>query len=142
MKNPAFFSGKRALQIEALAHRIVPPSANLDEASRQEMYGILEHALSQQPESLRTQFGLFLRVIDILSFFRGLSPFRRLSPAQQDKVLSSLDRSRMTKLRLGFTGLKTMLVMGYYGRQAAGSEIGYAPRLEGGGLQSSSEAPR
>ena len=142
MKNSPFFSGKRALRIEAIAHRIVPPSANLDEAGRQEMYEILERALSQQPQSLRKQLDLFLRVIDILSFFRGLSPFRRLSTARQERVLASLDRSRVTKLRQGFWGLKTMLMMGYYGRQAAGDEIGYEPRLQGGGLQSLREDPR
>ncbi len=141
MDSEKFLTGKVGDQFWALAVRIVPPAADLDEAGRTEMLEIIDHAFRIRPASIRRQMKLFLAVIDLLSRLRGLRAFRGLSPQKQERVLASLDRSPVQALRQGFWGLKTFLLMGYYGRPEAGTAIGYHPLLRGGGLVATEEAP-
>jgi hypothetical protein len=54
-----------------------------------------------------------------------LSRFTRLAPAEQDRVLASLESSSHDVLRGGFEGLKALTFMGYYRSPRTWAVIGY-----------------
>jgi hypothetical protein len=47
------------------------------------------------------------------------------------RFLEAVQDSRLTLVRRGFWGLRTLVLMGYYGRAQAAAEIGYQPRMGG-----------
>jgi hypothetical protein len=65
-----------------------------------------------------------------------VSRFTALSPAAQDRVLASLERSPYDLLRAGFDGLKALVFMGYYRDARTWGIVGYdgplVRRPEGG----------
>ncbi|MEB2321643.1 MAG: hypothetical protein OZ921_03945 [Sorangiineae bacterium] len=51
--------------------------------------------------------------------------FTALAPEAQDRVLGSLEESRIELLRAGFQALKAMAMMAYWRRSESWAEIGY-----------------
>jgi hypothetical protein len=49
-----------------------------------------------------------------------------MDAAARQRMLAALEDSRSPLLRRGFWGLRTLILMGYYGRPGAAAEIGYA----------------
>ena len=118
----------------AIAKRVVPEIAGLDEAARNEALGLVEHQLAARPAKMRRELALFLNVIRWAPVVRYGRPFERLGAAAQDAVLGWLQDAPILKLRSGFWGLKTLAFLGYYGRPSAGAAIGYHPSRDGNRL--------
>jgi hypothetical protein len=54
-----------------------------------------------------------------------------LHPTARTRVLTHLQNDRIQKIRVGFWGLRTIVLAGYYGRPQAAQSIGYAASPRG-----------
>ena len=123
-----FLEGPRLARFEALQARLVPRAAAFSDDERSRSRALVESFLSRQPDATRRKLGLFLIVIDVLSFFVGLRPFRALSPLGQQRLLAFLFDAPVGLLRKGFWGLNTLARMGVYGQTELYEEIAYRVR--------------
>lgn len=109
----------------AVATAVVPEAARLDEAGWGELEGILERALAERPPALRRQLRLLIRLLEHLPLVRFGRRLSALDPQRRARLLARVQDSRLPLLRRGFWGLRTLVFMGYYGREGASAEIGY-----------------
>ena len=123
-----FLSGKRLIRFEALQQRLVPRAQRFTDEERAASRALVNSLVGRMPAANRRKLGLFLVIIDILSFVRGLRPFRNLSPARQDRVLHFLFDGPVALLRKGFFGINTLSKLGVYGQTSLYDEIGYRVR--------------
>lgn len=114
----------------AVARRVVPEVAMLDERGLVHFTAIIDRALGDRSEEVRTKFGTFLSVLRWAPVVRYGAPFDRLAPRRQDAVLRWFEDAPIGLLRKGLWGLKSMVFMGYYARAEAWDEIGYAPSFD------------
>jgi len=126
--NQPFLSGKRRIRFEALQRVLVPRAATFDTAARDAAADLVSGVVGRMPAVNQRKLGLFLAIIDVLSLFRGLRPFRRLPAAKQQALLAWLFECPVGLLRKGFWGLNTLAKLGVYGQTALYREIGYRPR--------------
>lgn len=115
----------------AVACTVVPGADALDDADWTEVERIIEIALAARPEKVRRQLATFLRLLRWMPVFRHGRRFDRLEPPRRAHVLERLERSPILLLRRGFWGLRTLILMGYYGRPAGSREIGYRASKNG-----------
>ncbi|HUE05605.1 MAG TPA: gluconate 2-dehydrogenase subunit 3 family protein [Bryobacteraceae bacterium] len=115
----------------AVASTIVPEAAALDEQGWREVLQVIEALLHDRPESLKRQIRIFLGAIQWLPVVRFGRPFTRLDAARRARVLAHLQNDRIQKIRVGFWGLRTIVLAGYYGRPPAAAAIGYAATARG-----------
>ncbi|MGO4885172.1 MAG: gluconate 2-dehydrogenase subunit 3 family protein [Bryobacteraceae bacterium] len=120
----------------AVVSTIVPEAAALDEQGWRDVGQVVETLLRDRPEALKRQIRLFLGAIQWLPVVRFGRPFTRLSTDTRTRVLAHLQSDRIQKIRVGFWGLRTIVLAGYYGRAQAAREIGYTASPRGW------EAPR
>lgn len=111
--------------------RAVVPEADLDEAAWQEVEALVERTLADRPPGMRRQLGILLRLVEWKSVLRHGRRCSKLSPARRDRYLRSLQDHPLQLLRAGFWGLRTLALLGYYGRASAAEAIGYAPDRRG-----------
>jgi hypothetical protein len=123
-----FLAGNRLTRFEALQRRLVPRSASFSDGERSASRDLVDDFLGRQPTATRRKLALFLFVIDLLSLFSGLRPFRRLSPSRQDRLLRWLFDCPVGLLRKGFWGLNTVARLGVYGQATLHAEIHYRLR--------------
>lgn len=109
----------------------VPAAERLQQGGWAEVLDIVESSISSRPSRLRRQLALFLGALDALAVLRWRRRLRSLEPARARRLLSGLERSPLLLLRRGVWGVRTLAFMGYYGRRAVASELGY--RAEAGG---------
>jgi|HubBroStandDraft_4_1064222.scaffolds.fasta_scaffold36658_2 hypothetical protein len=117
--------------LRAVASTIVPEAAALDDEGWHAVTQVIEALLRDRPESLKRQLRMFLAAIQWLPVVRYGRPFTRLSPADRASVLAHLQNDRIQKVRVGFWGLRTIVLAGYYGRPRAAQAIGYAASVRG-----------
>ena len=117
--------------LRAVVATVVPEAAGLDEAGWREVEALIDGALSGRPRALRRQLRLFLGLVEWLPTLRYGRPFTRLDPSRRARVLAALQNHRVLKLRVGFWGLRTLALLGYYGRPQAARAIGYAASAAG-----------
>jgi hypothetical protein len=115
----------------AVVSAIVPEAAVLDDQDWHALHQVIEALLRNHPESLKRQIRLFLGAIQWLPVVRYGLPFTKLTPAARARVLVHLQDSRVKKVRVGFWGLRTIVLAGYYGRPQAAQAIGYAASPRG-----------
>jgi hypothetical protein len=115
----------------AVVSTIVPEAAALDDQGWREIHQVVEALLRDRPESLMRQLRIFLGAIQWLPVVRYGRPFTRLQPAVRARVLRHLENDRIQKVRVGFWGLRTVVLAGYYGRPQAAQAIGYAASARG-----------
>jgi hypothetical protein len=115
----------------AVVASIVPEAAALDDQGWHDLHQVVEALLRDRPESLMRQIRMFLRAIQCLPVLRYGRPFTRLNPATRTRILAHLQDYRIQKLRVGFWGLRTIALAGYYGRPQAAQSIGYAASARG-----------
>jgi len=120
----------------ALAECVVPEAAGLGEQDWSELEALVQQALSTRSPAVRTQIVLFLRVLNWLPLFRHGRSLAHLPLAARTCFLARLQRSRFLLVRRGVWGLRTLVFLGYYGRPAAATEIGY--RASPGGWEARS----
>ncbi|MFZ5624930.1 MAG: hypothetical protein ACOY71_10955 [Gemmatimonadota bacterium] len=122
-------SFRPALRIVACA--VVPEAEHLSQADWAEVERIVDDALALRPPRMRRQLALFFRLLDLLALAWRGRPVGRLAPAEATRLLERLERAPLLLLRRGVWGLRTLVLMGYYGRPAAGEAIGYRASARG-----------
>lgn len=115
----------------ALVCAVVPEAAALDEQAWGDAERLVETALGMRPANLQWRVLLFLRFIEWLPLVRNGRRFTSLDAARRAQFLSSLQDHRVQLIRLGFWGVRTLALMGYYGRPEAAKAIGYAANARG-----------
>ena len=117
--------------LAAAARRVAAPDVedgSVPSADEVDVAGFVDRYLEQLPAPMRRDF------LRLLAFVEHLAPlgqklasrFSRLSPADQDRVLASLESSSEGLLRGGFDGLKSAIFMGYYRDPRTWKILGYA----------------
>jgi len=115
----------------AVANCVVPEASRLDAAQWDEMAAIVGRAIAARPRAMQRQLTLFLILLEWLPLLRYARPLSRLDPARRTKFLDQLQHNPLLLLRRGFWGVRTLVLMGYYGRPAAAAEIGYRADAHG-----------
>ena len=115
----------------AVATCVVPEASRFDAAQWDEMAAIVARAIAARPRAMQRQLALFLILLEWFPLVRYGRRLSRLGPARRTKFLDRLQRSRLLLLRRGFWGVRTLVLMGYYGRPAAAAEIGYRADARG-----------
>ena len=128
--SPAALSAYRPL-VRAIACTIVPEAAAMDEKAWSEFDALVDAALGDRPRELQRRLQLFLRAIDWLPIVRYGRRFGSLLPAQRARFLSMLENHPAQIIRSGFWGLRTLVLLGFYGRPEAVAAIGYAASPRG-----------
>jgi len=111
--------------LRAIGVTIVPESAQLDEREWMALEDIVRGALEPRPRALQRQFILLVRMIDWLALLRYGRRFTALDPDRRQRFLERLQNAPLLLVRRGIWGLRTLLLMGYYGRPVTGRAIGY-----------------
>ena len=104
---------------------VVPEAAQLDEQEWVALEEIVRGALVSRPRTLQRQFVLLVRGIQWLAVLRYGRRFTALDPRRREQFLNQLQNAPLLIVRRGIWGLRTLLLMGYYGRPAAARAIGY-----------------
>jgi len=110
----------------AVVSTVVPESAELDSQGWRDLDLVVAGLLQDRPENLQRQLRLFLSVIQWLPILRYGRPFTALNQADRTRVLAYLQNHPIEKVRVGFWGLRTLVLAGYYARPEAARSIGYA----------------
>lgn len=111
--------------LRAIGVTIVPEAAKLDEREWMTLEDIVGGALASRPRALQRQFILLIRVIEWLALVRYGRRFTALDPDRRRRFLERLQNAPLLLIRRGIWGLRTLLLMGYYGRPAGAQAIGY-----------------
>jgi hypothetical protein len=109
----------------ALVVSVVPEARRLDAAGWRELEQVVGGALESRPQLVTWQLRLFMRVLQWLPLLRFGRPLTRLDASRRTRFLEAMQNSPVALFRKGFWGVRTVALLGYYGRAAAGSEIGY-----------------
>ncbi len=120
---------RAAERLGAVARRLVPELAEVDQECRSAFEEIVDHALAARPAAVRRQIGVFLAVVDRTPALRWGRTFRALDGDRQDRVLRWFQDGPIGLFRTGFWGLRTLVFMGFYGQRAVWPRLGYAPRV-------------
>ena len=104
---------------------VVPEAAQLDEQEWVALEEIVRGALAARPRALQRQFVLLVRAIQWLAVLRYGRRFTALDPRRREQFLEQLQNAPLLLVRRGIWGLRTLLMMGYYGRAAGARAIGY-----------------
>jgi len=111
--------------LRAIGVTVVPEAAQLNDAEWVALEEIVRGALAPRPRTLQRQFILLVRAIQWLALVRYGRRFTALDAATRQRFLEQLQNAPVLIVRRGVWGLRTLLLMGYYGRAAAGRAIGY-----------------
>lgn len=109
----------------AIATTVAPGASRLDQRGWAEMERIVEGALLGRPPRLRRQLRALIILLQWLPVARFGRRFTALDPATRARFLTGIQNAPLFLLRRGFWGLRTLILMGYYGRSGAAAEIGY-----------------
>src|SRR5690242_14975813 len=108
----------------AVVSTVVPESQSLAEQEWRELEAVVEALLRGRPEPLKRRLKIFLKFIDWLPVVRFGRRFARLNSDRRRRVLEHLQDDRVQTIRVGFWGLRTIVLAGYYGRPGAAAAIG------------------
>jgi len=117
--------------LRTVAMTVVPESSSFDERAWAELEAVIEEALAKRPHHVRRQLVVFIRLLQLLPVARFGKPLTRLGAAQRVAFLESIERSRVLLIRRGFWGVRTLVLMGYYTREAVAAAIGYRAHRDG-----------
>jgi len=115
----------------ALCETFVPEAAELDAAGWRRLAEIAGSGLGARPPGVQRQVVLLVRLLDGLSLLRHGRRLQNLSSQRRERLLDSLQHSRLLLLRRGVWGLRTLAFMGYYARSEIHPEIGYRASATG-----------
>jgi hypothetical protein len=110
---------------------VVPDAKQLDEPNWLALEALVEDALEIRTPTLRRQLQLFLRAIEWLPVVRYGRTFTALGTEQRSRVFRYLQDHPVERIRCGFWGLRTLALLGYYGRPDGADAIGYRPDARG-----------
>ena len=86
---------------------------------------LLNNFLETKDQAVLFKIGLFLHIIDLVSFFFGLHTFQNLAQHQKNSVMVFFFDSPISLLRKGFWGINTLAKMGVYGQTELYKDIDY-----------------
>lgn len=109
----------------AIAATVVPEADRLDERAWTELETIVTNAMATRPAKLQRQLLLFIRIVDWLPLPWFGRRFSQLDSSRRTRVLRRLQDAPLLLFRRGCWGLRTLILMGFYGRAEAQREIGY-----------------
>ncbi len=112
-----YLKGKRLKIFMAVADRIVPADEDSPGAGTMQTAGIVDWSMGRLQESLRSQLMMLLGLIEFMGIFFGGKPFTKNSDEAKDRELKFFESAPVSRLRLGFLGLKSYTCMGYYTRE-------------------------
>jgi len=115
----------------AVATCVVPEAARLEAAQWDELEAIVARAIAARSRSVQRQLTLFLILLEWLPLLRYARRLSRLDTTRRANFLDRLQRAPLLLLRRGLWGVRTLILMGYYGRPAAAKEIGYRADARG-----------
>ena len=121
--------GRRAFR--SLAVTIVPGAARLDAEGWLDVEARIEAALRTRPPRLRRGLRLLVLALEWGPLLRHGRRFSSLDAARRTEILDRVQRSSALLLRRGFWGLRTLVLLGYYGRSEVRRSVGY--RADPGG---------
>lgn len=110
---------------------VIPDAADLDAAGWADVERLVRRTLSARPREIRRRIRIFMHLVRWLPVLRYGRPLTVLDPQRRERFLRSLQEHRLDALRLGFWGLRTLALLGYYGRSDAARSIGYRPDRAG-----------
>jgi len=110
----------------AVVSTVVPEAKNLGEPGWNELETLVETTLQNRPRAMHRQLRLLIRTIQWLPVFRYGRRFTSLSAERRMQVLCYLQDHRLEVVRCGFWGLRTLVLLGYYGRPEGVQTTGYA----------------
>ncbi len=110
---------------------VVPDAARLDEAGWAELEQLVLRSLRSRPRELQRRIRFFMSLVQWLPVLSYGRPLTALVPQQRERFLRSLQEHRLDAIRLGFWGLRTLALLGFYGRTDAALSIGYRPDAAG-----------
>ena len=91
----------------------------------------IEAALRGRPPRLRRGLRLLILALEWSPVIRHRRRFSSLDADLRAEVLDQVQRSPKLLLRRGFWGLRTLVLLGYYGRPAVRRTIGYRADADG-----------
>lgn len=109
----------------AVATCVVPEAGQLESTEWDEVKAIVARAVAARPRAVQRQLALFLILLEWLPLLRYARRLSRLDPGRRTQFLDRVQRSPLLLVRRGFWGVRTLILMGYYGRPAAAAEIVY-----------------
>jgi len=115
----------------AIAPRIVPASAQMTPEARAAMLALIEDTVASRAPAMRRQLHVFLAVLRWSPVLRYLRPIDRLDGGRQDAVLRWFQAHPLQVIRGGLWGVRTLVLLGVYGRPDAGPSIAYMPSTDG-----------
>ena len=110
---------------------VVPATAELDDVAWAELEALVVESLQRRPAAVQRKLRLFLKLIQWLPLLRHGTPFTSLDPERRARFLARLQEHPLDVIRVGFWGLRTLALLGYYGRAAGAREVGYRPDPHG-----------
>jgi hypothetical protein len=128
----AVLSPVRAV-FRAVTLTIVPDAAKLDEQGWTQVEELVAETLQTRPQRQQRQLRLLLYAIQWLPVLCYGRRFSSLDRSQRERFLSSLQDHRLQLIRTGFWGLRTLVLLGYYGRPEVARSLGYVPDSRGWG---------
>ncbi len=117
--------GRARAAFRAVATTIVPEAGHLGPSEWDDVEAIIGRALAGRPPRLRRQLALLLVLLEWLPLLRYGRRLSRLDPSRRLAFLERVEAAPLVVVRRGFWGLRTLILMGYYGRPAAAAAIGY-----------------
>lgn len=117
--------------LRAFVSTIVPEAAALDDRGWSELDALIELTLRDRPAALLRRVRLAFAFLEWLPLLRFARRFTALDAARRARFLRFLENNRLQAVRAGFFGLRTLALLGYYGRPQAAAEIGYAASARG-----------
>ncbi len=121
-------SPKEFACLNGVCDALIPfDSENLPRPSEIGTVHAVDKLLLTLPDENKKQMKLLFRAFEHSPFVFAFSktPFSQQTLEKQRKILSSLENSPLSFARLAFTGMKMLVMMGYYTRDAAWKTIGY-----------------
>lgn len=115
----------------AIAMAVVPELRSADQNEWAEIEAEIERALAERPHTMRRQLVSFLRLLDWWSRLRYGQRLTKLDAVKCTQLLALLERHRLSLIRRGMWGLRTLVFLGYYTRADVAEFIGYRAHKDG-----------
>lgn len=115
----------------SIVETVVPDASSLGERGWGEVERIVDGSLSRRPAQVQRQLRLFLVFVQWAPVLRRGHRFISLGAGDRARWLRRLERHPLGIVRVGFWGVRTLALLGYYGREDSVREIGYAADRRG-----------
>lgn len=117
--------------LRAIATTVVPEATGLDATQWDEVESIIARAIAARAPRLRRSLALYFALLEWLPLLRYGRRFSQLDAERRRRWLARLQDAPVLLVRRGFWGVRTLILMGYYGRPDAAVAIGYRADARG-----------